>query len=42
MIRFLFRTIVVLIVLLALAAGLGYWYVQRGAPFSARAVPSRD
>lgn len=41
MIRFLFRTIVVLIVVLGTAAGLGYWYVQRSAPFSARAVPSR-
>jgi mono/diheme cytochrome c family protein len=24
-----------------LAAGVGYWYVQRGAPFSARAEPTR-
>jgi len=41
MIRFLFRTVILLIVALAAAAGLGYWYVQHGAPFSARAVPSR-
>ena len=41
MIRFVLRTIIVLIVVLGTAAGLGYWYVQRNAPFSARAVPSR-
>jgi mono/diheme cytochrome c family protein len=41
MIRFLFRMVILLMVALAAAAGLGYWYVQRGAPFSARAEPTR-
>jgi mono/diheme cytochrome c family protein len=41
MIRFLFRTLVLLIVALAGGAGLTYWYVQRAAPFSARGVPTR-
>jgi mono/diheme cytochrome c family protein len=33
--------VVLLIAALAVAAGLGYWYVQHGAPFSARAAPTR-
>jgi mono/diheme cytochrome c family protein len=41
MIRFLFRTLFLLIVLIIAAAGLTYLYVQRGHAFSARAVPSR-
>jgi mono/diheme cytochrome c family protein len=41
MIRWLFRTLILLIVALSIAAGIAYWYVQRGAPFSARAEPSR-
>jgi mono/diheme cytochrome c family protein len=41
MIRFLFRTVVLFLVALGVAAGLGYWYLQRGAPFSARGMPSR-
>jgi mono/diheme cytochrome c family protein len=41
MIRWLFRTVILLAVALAAAAGLAYWYVQRAAPFSARAEPTR-
>lgn len=41
MIRWLFRTFILLFVALAVAAGLAYWYVQRAAPFSARAEPTR-
>jgi mono/diheme cytochrome c family protein len=41
MIRLLFRTLVLLFVAFALAAGLTYWYIQRAAPFSARAEPTR-
>jgi mono/diheme cytochrome c family protein len=41
MIRWLFRTFILLAVALAMAAGLAYWYVQRAAPFSARAEPTR-
>ena len=41
MIRFLFRFVVLLIAAVAVTAGIGYWYVQRSAPFSARGVPTR-
>jgi mono/diheme cytochrome c family protein len=41
MVRFLFRVFVLLIVLGAVAAGFGYWYAQRYAPFSAQAEPSQ-
>jgi mono/diheme cytochrome c family protein len=41
MIRWLFRTLILLIVALSFAAGMAYWYVRRSAPFSARAAPSR-
>jgi mono/diheme cytochrome c family protein len=41
MIRLLFRTLVLLVVAFALAGGLTYWYIQRAAPFSARAEPTR-
>jgi mono/diheme cytochrome c family protein len=41
MIRWLFRTFILLAVALAVAAGLAYWYIQRAAPFSARAEPTR-
>jgi mono/diheme cytochrome c family protein len=41
MIRWFFRTVILLMAALAVAAGLAYWYVQRGAPFSANAEPTR-
>jgi mono/diheme cytochrome c family protein len=41
MIRFLFRLVVLLIAAVAVTAGIGYWYVQRSTPFSARGVPTR-
>ena len=41
MIRWLFRTFILLAVALAIAASVAYWYVQRAAPFSARAEPTR-
>jgi len=41
MIRWFIRTVFVVVVALAAGTGLAYWYVQRAAPFSARAVPTR-
>jgi mono/diheme cytochrome c family protein len=40
MVRWLFRMVFLLVVAGAVAAGVGYWYVQGHAPFSARAEPS--
>jgi mono/diheme cytochrome c family protein len=41
MVRWLFRTFVLLIALGAIAAGVGVWYVQSHTPYSSRAVPTR-
>lgn len=41
MIRFLFRFVALLIAAVAVTAGIGYWYLQRSTPFSARGVPTR-
>jgi mono/diheme cytochrome c family protein len=40
MVRWLFRVFVLLAVAGAALAGVAYWYVQRHAPFSARAEPT--
>jgi mono/diheme cytochrome c family protein len=40
MVRWLFRMVFLWVVAGAVAAGVGYWYVQGHAPFSARAEPS--